>query len=112
MIESLLSQGSPAPVLPSLPVSGDFVHVSAGECGYQCHHPGVEQTPSSLCRKAFCHLDLKENCHLLEGGEPFASCEEAGVCRIAACPLARLGFDAALQGIREQPARGERGVCR
>lgn len=82
MIESLVSQGTPAPVLLSLPVSGDCVHVSAGEwcCLYGCL--GAEQTPSSLCRKAFCHLDLKENCHLLEGGKPFASCEEAGVCRM------------------------------
>lgn len=43
--------------------------------------PGEGMTPSSLCRKAFSHLDLKENHHLLEGGEPFASRhEEAGVC--------------------------------
>lgn len=43
--------------------------------------PGEGMTHSSLCRKAFCHLDLKENHHLLEGGEPFASHrEEAGVC--------------------------------
>lgn len=112
MIESLVNQGSPAPVLPSPPVSGDFVHVSAGECVCQCCCLGAEQTPSSLCRKAFCHLDLKENCHLLKGGEPFASCEEAGVCRIAARPLVRLGFIAALQGISDQPAGGERDVCR
>lgn len=71
-----------------------------------------DQPPSSLCRKAFCHLDLKENCHLLEGGEPFASCEEAGVRRIAARPLARLGFGAALRGISDQPAGGDRDVCR
>lgn len=64
------------------------MHLSAGECGW-----GAEQTPSSLSSKAFCHLDLKENCHLLEGGKPFTSYEEAGVCRIAACLL---GFIAAL----------------
>lgn len=112
MIESLVNRGSPAPVVPSPPVSWDFMHVSAGECGCQRCRPGAEQTLSSLCRKAFCHLDLKENCHLLEGGEPFASCEEAGVHRIAACPLGRLGFIAALQGISDQPARGERDVRR
>lgn len=105
MIESLVNQGSLAPVLPLPPVSVDLVHVNAGECGCQRCRPGVEQTPSSLCRKAFCHLDLKENCHLLEGGEPFASCEEAGVRRIAARLLGRLGFIAALQGISNQPAR-------
>jgi len=112
VIESRDNEGSLAPVLLLPPVSGDFLHVSAGECGSQCRCPGAEQAPSSLCRKVFCHLDLKENCHLLEGGEPFASCEEAGVCRIAACPLVRLGFIAALQGISDQPARGERDVCR
>lgn len=75
--------------------------LSVKECVCRCL--GAEQTPSSLCRKAFCLLDLKENCHLLEGGEPFASCEEAGVRRIAARPLLRLGFLAALQGISDQP---------
>lgn len=77
--------------------------MSAGECGCQW---GAEQTPSSLSSKAFSHLDLKENCHLLEGGEPFASCEEAGVCRIAACLL---GFIAALQGSSDQAAE-EKGM--
>lgn len=70
----------------------------------QCCHWGAEQTPSLLSSKAFCHLDVKENCHLLEGGEPFASCEEAGVCRIAACLL---GFVAALRGISDQAAEEE-----
>lgn len=74
--------------------------------------PGSRTNPASLCRKAFCHLDLKENCHLLEGGEPFASFEEAGVRGIAVRPLVRLGFIAGLQGISDQPARGDRDVCR